>query len=278
MVDSPTEGYQKRIDELKTFRKDIKKLVAAQVPGGDPRFRELEAALAATEPKLELHASPALREKINRAVPRIRRYLEEAGEEPVIQSYPAPIVGGPIVPVNLLDNVFVNWEDRGIRPGLLLDWIDRAIGVYEELIESGETIAERRLEGGLGLVSALQQRLRPMFRKEPVDEKEVQEKVEDLLIAREVSYSREAETFQYSSKSYRPDFVLPATRTALEIKLCKPGREPGIIAEINDDILAYKTAYKNQVFLVYDLGGIRDDARFRRDLETHGAVVLVVKH
>jgi hypothetical protein len=146
------------------------------------------------------------------------------------------------------------------------------------VVESGETIAQRGLAGELGLVSALQQRLRPMFRKEPADEKEVQEKVEDLLIAREVSYSREKESFQYSSKGYIPDFVLSATRTALEIKLCKPGREPTIIAQINDDILAYKTQYKNQIFLVYDLGAIRDDAKFRGDLETHGAVVIVVKH
>jgi len=72
--------------------------------------------------------------------------------------------------------------------------------------------------------------------------------------------------------------VLPPTQTALEIKLCKPGREATIIAEINDDILAYKTKYKNQIFLVYDLGGISDEARFRGDLETHGALVLVVKH
>jgi hypothetical protein len=277
MAEAPAETYRKRIDELKIFRKAVRKLEAAQTVG-DPRLRELAEALSGRGPEQELRVGPELREQINRSIPRMRNYLEDAGEIPVVQYYPPPMVGGPVVSFNLLENIFVNLDDRGIRPGLLLDWIDRAIGFYEELVESGETIAQRGLAGELGLVSALQQRLRPMFRKEPADEKEVQEKVEDLLIAREVSYSREKESFQYSSKGYIPDFVLSATRTALEIKLCKPGREPTIIAQINDDILAYKTQYKNQIFLVYDLGAIRDDAKFRGDLETHGAVVIVVKH
>jgi hypothetical protein len=189
-------------------------------------------------------------------------------------------VGGPILNIDLLANLFVEgiWS-LGCHPGLLLDAIDRAIGSYTDLLDSGETLAQREVDSGFGLLSAFQQRLRPMFRKPPENEREVQDKVEDLLNLREIPYSREAEQFQYSSKSYRPDFVLPRMETALEIKLSKPGREPDLIAEINDDILAYLTHYSHALFVVYDLGAIREETRFRKDLQAQGNVlVLVVKH
>lgn len=56
-------------------------------------------------------------------------------------------------------------------------------------------------------------------------------------------------------------------------------REKEIIAEINDDILAYRTKYGNIIFGVYDLGYIRDVDRFAETLEgTEGVIVRVVKH
>ena len=52
-----------------------------------------------------------------------------------------------------------------------------------------------------------------------------------------------------------------------------------IIAEINDDILAYKQNYGNVLFVIYDIGFIRDVERFVSSLEeTDGILVKVVKH
>ena len=66
----------------------------------------------------------------------------------------------------------------------------------------------------------------------------------------------------------------------LEIKFCdKKEREKEIISEINDDIMAYKTKYPNIIFLIYDLGYIRDIDKFKEDIETVGAVIVkVIKH
>ena len=66
---------------------------------------------------------------------------------------------------------------------------------------------------------------------------------------------------------------------AIEVKLCnREGREKEIIGEINDDILAYKTKYGNVLFIVYDLGFIRDVDRFVSSFEDQeGVVVNVVK-
>jgi len=67
---------------------------------------------------------------------------------------------------------------------------------------------------------------------------------------------------------------------AVEVKFCnRAGREKEIIAEINDDILAYKTKYGNLVFVIYDIGLIRDIDKFGRNFEDNeGIVVRVIKH
>jgi len=51
------------------------------------------------------------------------------------------------------------------------------------------------------------------------------------------------------------------------------------IAQINDDILAYRTKYGNAFFIVYDCGFIRDVDLFISSFEAQGDVyVRVVKH
>ena len=170
-------------------------------------------------------------------------------------------------------------EQLGTAKGLLKAGIDtiKAYGidkVYEPKDTSkdvGETIT---------LIDLAQNKLRKTMRIKPQEEREVQDKFEDALISVDFKYLREQETITYSSKSYKPDFTFPGIDTALEIKLCnRVGREKDIIAQINDDILAYKTRYPNIIFLVYDLGHIRDIDRFKADIESQDRViVLVIKH
>ena len=67
---------------------------------------------------------------------------------------------------------------------------------------------------------------------------------------------------------------------AIEIKLLKNQKQlSSIVDEINADIVAYHLNYKFRLFIVYDLGVIRDEVEFCRDLEgTDGVRVIVVKH
>jgi hypothetical protein len=52
-----------------------------------------------------------------------------------------------------------------------------------------------------------------------------------------------------------------------------------IVDETNADIRAYGKQYERQLYVIYDLGTIRDEAEFKRDLEAApGVSVLVVKH
>ena len=62
-------------------------------------------------------------------------------------------------------------------------------------------------------------------------------------------------------------------------RVAKEGREKEIITEINDDILAYQTKYGNLLFVVYDVGFIRDIDRFIDSFEkSTNVIVRVVKH
>ena len=52
-----------------------------------------------------------------------------------------------------------------------------------------------------------------------------------------------------------------------------------MIDEINADIRVYGKLYERQLYVVYDLGIIRDEAEFKHDLENAvGVSVLIIKH
>ena len=143
----------------------------------------------------------------------------------------------------------------------------------------GSTGDERR-----ALTDFFQSRLRPAMLEEPNNEKEVQDTVERLLIGRGLQkgqeYDRETGRVKVSSKECIPDFILPRLQEAIEIKLIKDRRRIGaVIDEINADIAAYSKIYDHLLFLVYDLGQIKDEVEFRHDLESAPNVqVVVVKH
>lgn len=53
-----------------------------------------------------------------------------------------------------------------------------------------------------------------------------------------------------------------------------------MIEEINADITAYSKEYKRQIYVIYDLGVIRDEVEFKRDIENakDDIKVIIVKH
>jgi hypothetical protein len=131
------------------------------------------------------------------------------------------------------------------------------------------------------LINFAEQSLRKVMRTKPESEKDVQDCFENLLVGGDIPYKRETDTVEYSSKVYIPDFTIPKINLAIELKLCnRQGREKEIIAEINDDILGYGKRFGNLLFVVYDLGFVRDLERFTSTFQEHNdtVVVLVVKH
>lgn len=134
------------------------------------------------------------------------------------------------------------------------------------------------------LENLIYKRFRSMFRMAPANEKEVQDKLEDLFIANSfdkgIDYDRETGKFNFSGREYIPDFIIPQLKLCIEVKLLKDNsRKSKLIEEINADATAYGKQYERQLFLIYDLGVIRDEIEFKRDIEASGNIkVLVIKH
>ena len=95
-----------------------------------------------------------------------------------------------------------------------------------------------------------------------------------------IDYDRETGKFNYSGREYIPDFILPKLRMCIEIKLFKEqSHRARVIEEINADITAYKKECENLLFVVYDIGVIRDEVEFCRDIEQNeGVKILLIKH
>ena len=136
----------------------------------------------------------------------------------------------------------------------------------------------------VGIADFLQANLRRAMLKPPERERDVQDAIEQLLIGRGLEkgldYDREVGRVKVSAKEVIPDFILPPLETAIEVKFLKDQAAVGrLIDEINADIQAYLRDYKAVVFVVYDMGVLRDEVEFRRDLEAaEGVKVIVVKH
>jgi len=143
-------------------------------------------------------------------------------------------------------------------------------------------IEEEKEEGSadtLKIITGIQRSLRKLFRTKPVSEREVQEKLEDLFNGQQLNFKREQVHIPYSSKTYIPDFTFDDINCVVEGKFCDSDkREKEMIAEINDDIQAYSTKYKNLIFVVYDLGFIRDESKFKQDIQSKSVVIEIIKH
>jgi len=197
------------------------------------------------------------------------------------------VIGGPLHPRENFDpqlgfdrvhqGAYI--KDLDLARGLLLAAKDE-LGEKEidEVYKGKDTEPETSLI--MKIIKLSECKLRKVIRKEPSNEKEVQDAFEGLLIGADVVFSRENDRIEYSSKTYTPDFTMEKAGLAVEIKFCnREEREKQMIAEINDDILAYKTKYGNLVFVIYDVGYIRDVDKFSKNFEDQeGVVVRVVKH
>jgi hypothetical protein len=153
------------------------------------------------------------------------------------------------------------------------------------------SILKSLLEGAIGyaedethkLKDFIQANLRKALHDVPEKEVDVQNGIETLLVGRGMAkgtdYDRETGRVKSSGKETVADFIFPLLNLCLEVKLSKPGNLKAIVDEANADIMAYGKVYERQLYVIYDLGAIRDEAEFKRDLENvPGVSVLIVKH
>ena len=153
-------------------------------------------------------------------------------------------------------------------------------GSYVAIVVVSVEVVKRQPESEIAeILDLIDCKLRKHVRTTSIEERHVQNQLECLLDGAGINYLREKEVVTYSSKTYRPDFTVDDLDLAIEVKVCRrEGRERDLISEINDDILAYRTRWRNVIFVVYDAGLIRDVEMFTTDFERNpGVRVRIVK-
>ncbi len=163
---------------------------------------------------------------------------------------------------------------------------------YFDSVHANLSILKAFLENKLGIKEDkvlqikdfLKANLRRAVFNTPEKEIQIQEIIEQLLIGRGmekgVDYDREVGRVKIAHKEVIPDFIFQKLGLALEIKLSKSlTKSKEIVDEINADIMSYSKEYNSIIFLVYDLGSIRDENEFKKDLEVNdGISIIVIKH
>jgi len=193
----------------------------------------------------------------------------------------------PLIPANPLLDLF-NLEK--IRESASCTWIQQK--EFFDMAYSNAALLKSLLQGAIGyaedetqnLKDFIQANLRRAVFTIPDREAEVQNGIEALIVGRGMAkgmdYDRETGRVKTSGKESVPDFIFPNLKLCLEVKLSKSGDKlRAIVDEINADIRAYSSSYDRQLYVVYDIGTIRDEAEFKSGLEdAPGVSVVVVKH
>jgi hypothetical protein len=155
------------------------------------------------------------------------------------------------------------------------------IAILRSLIENKLNVKHDEI---LNLKNFFIANLRRAILHDPASEIDIQDTIEQLLIGKGLSkgidYDREVGRIKISIKEVKPDFIFPKLSLALEIKLSKTKtKSKEIVDEINADIQAYSKEYKQLLFVVYDIGTIRDETEFKNDIDNKENIqVVIIKH
>jgi hypothetical protein len=229
----------------------------------------------------------ALRSKINKNLIAIKNLVVKAGTHRYITITVRGMGNGqyfePFTNLFMYENGWDTIERMMDESNLInnvLNQVEQAIGVYEH-IQSESGLIELNPKGAIDIESAIGRALRPSFRDtQPKSEKEIQDAIENILNALGIKFTRDREVTSVAGKAFKPDFIVGEIDLAIEVKLAKEGYgAPKIQESINADISAYRTKWKNLLFVVYDLGVINDPYKFQTEnIKLFGISVRVIKH
>ncbi len=126
---------KKDIEFLKKFKKDIEALygIEKSVPESrSPIFTDSNLQKYRQKEASKNSEYLKLREEIAKNIIYATKIITKANIGLMITSYPAPAVGGPVLTANMLDVVLNDCTHGGIEHSLIIDTLNKAIGVYEK--------------------------------------------------------------------------------------------------------------------------------------------------
>jgi hypothetical protein len=131
-------GAKKDLKFLKQFTKDAIEMIdiEAKVQMGNytmispSELREIRRDKAA-----EKEGYLELRERVAENVIHTIRLAQRMGIPIDLHSYPAPAVGGPVVPINLFQAILNDTSYGGVEKQYIIDALKQTIGQYDRLVQ-----------------------------------------------------------------------------------------------------------------------------------------------
>lgn len=220
-----------------------------------------------------------LRVQLNKLALPVKMAFRDAG-----LPFRAPIyLHGREVDVDLSTELFYLPEYEGFQGWhTIFDILERAIGLYELRVDTGMPLHEAATSAPAEewrLIQIIEKALRPSFRNPPQDESHLQEVLRGILLAADVEFVTE-HTVLFGATSVRPDFYIPESRIALEVKYLREGNLGRVVGQMGDDVVRYRGEDVRRIlFLVYDNGQISDHTKFVTPFADFEDVrILVIKH
>ena len=168
-----------------------------------------------------------------------------------------------------------HWNSAGPVMGVYIGWLRERI----RKLESGEIDVITRDFTVDGIAEEIETKFRTLFHAPPEYEREVQKELEKLLTVLDIPHHREQTGIPVSVKTTFPDFTVDELSLAIEVKLIqKSEHEKRIVDEIAADIHNYSSKYSNLLFVIYDIGIIRDFEKFKFNLEPENVCLILIKH
>ena len=177
-----------------------------------------------------------------------------------------------------LDKIPSEYDTAGVQQQTHFESVYSNLSILKSFLESKLDLKHDEIRN---LRDFLQSNLRKAIFQQPERELEVQNAIEQLFIGRGLSkgvdYDRETGRVKVSIKESVPDFILAKLNLALEVKLVKDKtKAKAVVDEINSDIRTYSLKYSRQMYVVYDLGAIRDEDEFKSGLENKEDIIVIV--
>lgn len=129
---------KKDLEFLKKFKHNIHSLYEIENAVPEPRamlFIESDMQKYRQEEASKNPNYQGLREEIAKNTVYATRIISKVNIGLTITSYPAPAVGGPVIYINMLDAILNDYTHGGVEPQLIIDTLNKTIGIYERLVE-----------------------------------------------------------------------------------------------------------------------------------------------
>jgi hypothetical protein len=182
--------------------------------------------------------------EINRTLIAAKQAVRDAVGSSQMQTQDPLNIGGQIsMPFDPFDNFLDDPIGHGVFR-VVVDQVDQAIGVYEQLkLQTG--LVRLPSTETIDIESAITRALRPSFGDvEPTGEIEVQDHVATILRSLGVEFTRDQETAPVGPRAFKPDFVVDSLKLAIEVKF---GRGRHSASEIQEELTSDNRRVSDEV-------------------------------